>query len=104
MKQIIEVILEHDIKHSLDGTLAEAVEVLNEMIQRYGPDARLDIDKEFEPYSDYAYAYVRLYGKREETDAEYQKRIGEEQKNLARQLENERREFERLAKKFATNN
>lgn len=99
-KKIIEVILTDDVKYQLQGTLANAYNVIAQLIQQYGPDARLDIDRECEAYCDYWSAYARIYGKREETDDEYAKRLNEEKKYTDQQAAREVAEYERLRKKF----
>lgn len=103
MKKIIEVVLANDVKYNINGTLADLAVYVQELIEQYGPTARIDVDKEFECYSDYVYAYVRVFGKREETDAEYEKRTAEEAAYMAKMEAREQAEFARLAAKFGGN-
>lgn len=99
-KKIIEVVLSDDVKYQLQGPLASVLENVQALIKEYGPDARMDIDRECEAYSDYWYAYARIYGKREETDAEYAKRTRHEKACVDQQLAREEAEYQRLREKF----
>ena len=72
-----------DIKYDLSGkTIAEAIKRLKLLAKEHGEDATIDVGQEHEAYSysDDQYAYVRLYVKREENDAEYEKRVAQEKK------------------------
>lgn len=103
-KKIISVVLESDVKYQLTGTLRKAQQAIQELIDQYGPDARLDIDKEYESYSDYQSVYARVFGNREESDAEYEKRTAEEAHYAAKRMAHEQAEFERLSKLFGKQN
>ncbi len=83
-----------DIEH---GTLGSALERIQKLINCHGPSARIDYYEP--PYSDSIYLYV--YTTRAETDAEYNLRISAEERYEHLREDVERKEYERLQKKFA---
>jgi hypothetical protein len=93
-----------DVKYALDGcTLEEVLHKVKQWIQLYGGNTKFEIGQESEEYSysDKEYAYVRLVGQREESDEAYQKRLADEAERTARQEAYDKKELERLLKKFA---
>jgi hypothetical protein len=84
-----------------EGTLATVLENVQALIQKHGPDARVDYNRHF--YYDYdnePSPRYELYVVREETDAELKQRLFEEAEHIRKREEAEKAEFERLAKKF----
>lgn len=77
-------------------TLAEARDIIQELIECYGPDAK--IDKFQEDYSDRDYLAVMI--KRPETDEEMASRILKEEHYEAKVAERDLTEFQRLKKVF----
>ena len=84
-----------------EGRLTWLREYVENLIEKYGESAYVEIEYDYENI-DYVVRYER-----EETDKEYTKRLKEEEKRKAAQLlqqqkkeEKERKEFERLKKKF----
>ena len=82
-----------DIKY---GTLGEALEKIQGLIETYGEDA--EIDTYTPAYSDGE--YLGVYIKRPETDREMARRIASEEENEAWCAKREAAEYERLKKKF----
>lgn len=101
-KKMIRAVARDDVKYSLSGKLSEALEEIQKLIEEHGADATLDIDKECEAYSDYEYAYARVYIMREETDEEYAKRVAQEKKYAEQREQQDREAYERLKKKFGS--
>ena len=91
------------IKYDLDGkTLPEAIKSLKELLEHYGSECVIDIGQEYEPY-DYQgerYAYVRLMGKREENDEEYEKRIADEKRYADQRAKADMEAYERVRKQL----
>lgn len=56
------------------------------------------------PYDDWSYAKVVLYGEREETDSEFEKRIEKDKKYKERQKEADKKELARLKKLYEKDN
>jgi hypothetical protein len=84
-----------------EGTLATVLERVQEMIQKHGPDAKLDYNRNF--YYDYdnePSPRYELYVMREENDEEFNKRLAEQAEYDRQREEAEKAEFERLSKKF----
>jgi hypothetical protein len=61
---------------------------------------KFGIEEERYDYTDGSYFYFAMYYDRPETDQEYQTRIDRENNRKVDQEERDRREFERLQKKF----
>ena len=85
-----------------EGRLTWLREYVENLIEKYGESAYVKIEYVNEDSADYVVKYER-----EETEKEYTKRLKEEEKQKAAQLlqqqkkeEKERKEFERLKKKF----
>ena len=77
-------------------TLDEAIANLQRYREDYGGDAR--IDERHHKYSDGTYLAIMV--KEPETDLEMTKRIAQEEHYAAQQEERDRKDFERLQKKF----
>lgn len=83
-----------------DGDLDVLIGRLNALKEKYGADyTDLRLVSENNAYDEY-YSYV-LYGRRLENDVEYNFRIENAMRDVADKEEKERKEYERLAKKFA---
>lgn len=79
-----------------DQTLQELKNVVDALIDKYGSDAKYQIN---------CYDYwldERIEKSRLETDVEYQKRIEQEQRIKQQVEEKERKEFERLKAKYGS--
>jgi hypothetical protein len=100
-KKIIEETVAEIDGYSFEVTLAGLSQYVRDLIQKYGPDARVHYEKYFLPYDDNDY-YHHITIKREETDEEFQKRLAEEKARQDAIDERERKEFERLNKKFGS--
>ena len=78
------------------STLESAVKTLHNLVNTYGPNAKI---KSYTPqYSDTEYLYV--YADEPETDSEMNLRIALEERYEREQEVRDRKEFERLAAKF----
>ncbi len=100
-KKIISVEVDTMSPSDFEGTLADARQKINELIDEYGPVARLDWNRYF--YYDYATQpspRFELYVDREETDEEFEKRVVQEKKLEAEQEKRDRKELVRLQKKL----
>lgn len=73
-------------------TLKEVLEVVGDLIKRFGGDAEVEFDSGYNNISE----SLLVYKEREETDSEYSYRIKQEQKKV----DKERKEYERLKAKF----
>lgn len=76
-------------------TLGSILETVQSLIQSYGKDTKINFDANYESISEYLY----VIKEREETDAEYKARMKQEKK----QVDKERKEYERLRAKFGDN-
>jgi hypothetical protein len=84
-----------------EGTLATVLERVQTLIERHGPDARVNYNQHF--YYDYdnePTPRYELYAEREETDDELKVRMLEQAEHIRKREEAEKAEFERLSKKF----
>lgn len=100
-KKIITVTLTDVSPYELEGTLADVAGQIQIWIKQYGPTARLNWDPDNWPqYNDSPSPQYDIRHDREETDEEYNKRIVSEDIQRSTQDERDRKEFERLAKKF----
>jgi hypothetical protein len=100
-KKIITVMVNDVSTWELEGKLSDVSALIQEWIKKYGADARLNWDPDYWPqYNDSPSPRYEIKIDREETDAEYEKRI--EAENFSKNLHEarEREEFERLQKKF----
>jgi len=79
------------------STLSDALETIQSLIDRYGPDAIMIYDYE-ELYSENK--YLALYVEVPETDQEMARRIKEEERWESEKTARDRAEFERLKAKF----
>jgi len=88
-----------------EGPLSLSLQRIQELIERYGPDAHLDYNAHF--YYDYdsePSPRFELYVEREENDAEFKQRLFEQAEYNRKREEAEKAEFERLSKKFGARN
>jgi len=100
-KRIITVNLSEVSPYELEGTLADVAGQIQIWIEQHGPTARLNWEPDHWPqYNDSPSPQYSIRHDREETDTEYNKRIVEEDIQRSTQDERDRKEFERLAKKF----
>lgn len=84
-----------------EGSLSTVLERVQELIDKHGPDARINYDQYF--YYDYdnePTPRYELYIERYETDAEFLKRLAEQSEHDRKREEAERAELERLCKKY----
>lgn len=82
----------------LEMSVGKLLNRLEELNAKYGPTARVESFKE-----EWGDSYW-LMTERPETDKEYDRRIAQEQTDKVRKEEWDRREFERLKKKFGEEN
>lgn len=87
--------------YEFEGTLVDLRKRIDEWIEMYGPDSRVD----WNPYRQYDYEGYRspcfnILRDREETDGEQAKRLKEEADRETERLARERKEFERLKQQF----
>lgn len=100
-KKIIKVVVEDVSPYEFDTTLSSVKEKVDELIKEHGPDAHLDWDPDhWFPYDSSPSPRFRIRIDREETDEEYKARLEQERKIKEDQDERDRKEFERLKKKF----
>lgn len=85
--------------YDLDGRLEDAIAKLEELRLTLGDDINIYVDYDYDDSG-----VINFYRMREETDAEYQKRVDRYNKSKAKEKKNreerERKEYERLRKKF----
>lgn len=101
MKKIIITDTLDDV--SIDGSIESAIAELEELKEEYSDKYdRLFLETETYqiPYDDWSYAKVVLYGEREETDSELEKRIEKDKKYKERQKEADKKELARLKKLY----
>ncbi len=102
-RKVITVTEETFSAGDFEGTLKSLLEKTQELIKRYGEDARLDYDKYFSyPYDNDYYPSYMVQVNRPETDEEMQKRITEEQSQKEKIRQRELAELERLSKKYSS--
>ena len=85
----------------MEGTLADVKQRIQALIDKHGPDAKLDYNAHF--YYDYdnePSPRFELYVKREENDKEFMDRRSQEQHWEQEREARDKAEFERLSKKF----
>jgi hypothetical protein len=84
-----------------EGTLATVLENVQALIQKHGPDAKLNYNRNFYyEYDNDPSPRYELYVIREENDAELKQRLFELAEHTRKREEAEKAEFERLSKKF----
>ena len=87
-----------------EGSLDKVRKEIDTLISLYGSDATLDWEPDFYyPYDSRPSPRFTVTKERDETDEECNKRIANEARTSKEREENERREFERLYKKFGNN-
>jgi hypothetical protein len=88
--------------YDLDGTLADMLDRVNQWIEDYGVNARLDWDAHFHhDYDSNPSPRFNIVRDREENDEEYNRRIAKEKLDKQIGEARELAELERLQKKFA---
>ena len=84
-----------------EGKLSLILERVQHLIEKHGPDAQLDYNKNFYyEYDNEPSPRFELYVEREENDAELKQRLFEQAEHIRKREEAEKAEFERLSKKF----
>jgi hypothetical protein len=83
--------------YEVDGPVTSLLERCQDLIGRYGPGVSLDYGQHFAYDEGYSFN-VRI--SREETDAEYEKRVGVEFENAAKTERRERKQLVALLKKY----
>lgn len=87
--------------YEFEGTLQNVLEHVQRLIEKHGPEARLDYNAHFYyPYENIPSPRYELTIKREESDAEAKQRLMQEAEETRKRNEREKAEFERLAKKY----
>ena len=89
----------------LEGKLGSARNMIEDLIDRYGEDQRLELNNDhYEEYSgdDHPTPRYEIVITREETDAEYAARIRDYELHKARAEAKDLLEYQRLSKKFGT--
>lgn len=100
-KRIISVEVETITPYEFDNTLGNLKSYISDLVTKYGVDARMEWDGDYWPqYSDSPSPRFEVKIMREETDAEYNKRVAQEEKDQSAREAHERKEFERLQAKF----
>jgi len=100
-KKIIDVVIETISPYDFNNTLGNLQAHINDLVHQYGVDARMEWDGDYwAPYCDSPSPRYEVKAMREETDAEYDKRVAEETAACAIRDARERKEFERLQAKF----
>ena len=90
-----------DIRYDIDGlTLAKAISALQKLGNEHGYETTIDLRINGDGYSEWP--SVMLKTKRPETDEEMHRRRERDKKISDEQEERDRRDFERLSKKFKT--
>jgi hypothetical protein len=100
-RKIITVKVGYSSTYEFEGSLKDVAERIQELIKEHGPEAWLDYNPHY--YYDYdnePSPRYEIYIKREETDAEVKQRLMQEAEEKRKREETERKEFERLSKKF----
>ena len=100
-KQVITVDVEDISPYEFDSTLGNVKARIDDLITKYGVDARLDWDPDYWPqYNDGPSPRYNVKISREETDVEFDKRIAKDAADISARDARERKEFERLQAKF----
>jgi hypothetical protein len=100
-KHIITVPAYEISPYELEGPLGDIRILIDKWIQEHGSDARLNWDPDNWPqYQDSPSPQYEIMVSREETDAEFDKRVTEERIRQEAQDARDRKELERLQAKF----
>ena len=100
-KKIITEMVTDVSPYEMDGTLQQVLTQIQQWITNHGPDARLNWDGDhWQRYSDSPSPRYEININREETDVEYQKRIADETLKQTQQDARDKKEYDRLQKKF----
>jgi len=103
-KKIIRKIETHFSCADFDGKLGSVRNMIEDLIDRYGEDQRLELNNDHYEYSgdDHPTPRYEIVITREETDAEYAARIRDAELLKARAEAKDLLEYQRLSKKFGT--
>jgi hypothetical protein len=100
-RKVVTVTEETFSSGDFEGTLKSLLEKTQELIRKYGENARLDYDKYFSyPYDNDYYPSYMVQVSRPETDEEMNKRVAEEKSQQDKVRQRELAELERLSKKY----
>ena len=100
-KKIITEMVTDVSPYEMEGTLQQVLTQIQQWITNDGPDARLKWNGDHWPqYSDSPCPRYEINITREETDVEYQKRIADETLKQTQQDARDKKEYDRLQKKF----
>lgn len=100
-KKIITEMVTDVSPYEMEGTLQQVLTQVQQWITNHGPDARLNWNADHWPLnSDSPSPRYEININREETDAEYQKRIADETLKEILQDSRDRKEYDRLQRKF----
>jgi hypothetical protein len=100
-RKIITEKVSYSSTYEFEGSLQSVLERVQELIKEHGPEAWLDYNPHY--YYDYdnePSPRYEIYIKREETDDEVKLRVLSEAEEKRKREDVERKEFERLSKKF----
>lgn len=98
-KRVIAKMVEVDIKYDLEGTLSEVIKALEKYVDKYGPDATLEIDDDVREYGE-RYTHATITVNRQETDEEQTARESMEAARKAAVDAREREQWEKLNAKY----
>ena len=100
-KKIITEMVTDVSPYEMEGTLQQVLTQIQQWITNHGPDARLNWNGDYwAQYSDSPSPRYEININREETDVEYQKRIADETLKQTQQDARDKKEYDRLQKKF----
>jgi hypothetical protein len=100
-RRMIDVRPESLSGYDFESSLSSLKDLIQGLIEKYGPDARLDWDPDFyELYNPSPSPKFHVYVRRMENNEEYENRVAQETKRLRENEDRERQEFNRLQKKF----
>ncbi len=100
-KKIIQVTVEEFSGYDFDVKASDVIEKMNLLIQQYGPDVRLDYDRDYHyPYDSSPTPMYFVKIQRLETDDEWKKRITEYEFLLKQTEQQEREQLAKLKSKF----
>ena len=100
-KKIITKMVTNVSPYEMEGTLQQVLTQIQQWITNHGPDARLNWNGDYwQQYSDSPSPRYEININREETDVEYQKRIADETLKQTQQDARDKKEYDRLQKKF----
>jgi hypothetical protein len=81
--------------------VTELIVMMDDLVQKYGPDVYLDYERDFHyPYDEYSTPVYHLQRRRLETDEEYEVRIKYETLREQQQRERDELQFEMLKRRL----